>query len=153
MMSSRLLFPATVALRSFDRQVDRLLEQALAAPTASWSPALDIAESEAGYTLVLDVPGVSAESLSIGLERGVLTLKGERAPVARDETLRWHRGERAQGGFVRQVTLPSHVDASRITASLEHGVLTITVPKAESAKARQIPVTVPQAIAADASAS
>lgn len=141
-MTTRMLFPATPALRA----LDRFLDDAFVAPSASWTPALDITESEAGYVLTVDLPGVSADSLSIGVERGVLTLKGERPTPARDATVRWHRAERVTGGFVRQVTLPSHVDAARIAASLEHGVLTVTLPKAESAKPRQIPVTVPGAV-------
>lgn len=150
MMTTRMLFPATTTFRALDRQLDRILDQALSVPSASWTPALDISETEAGYTLVVDLPGVSAESLQLGVERGVLTLKGERPAPARDESVRWHRGERVHGAFVRQVTLPSHVDAARIAATLEHGVLTVTVPKAEAAKARQIPVTVPTQVGAGA---
>lgn len=143
MMTTRMLFPATTTFHALDRQLDRFLDQAFAAPSASWTPALDITETEEGYTLVVDLPGVSAESLQLGVERGVLTLRGERPAPARAESVRWHRGERVHGSFVRQVTLPNHVDAGRISAALEHGVLTVTLPKAETAKARQIPVTVP----------
>ena len=144
MMTTRMLFPATTTLRAFDR----MLDEAFAAPAANWTPALDISETEAGYTLVVDLPGVAADSLTIGVERGVLTLKGERAAVAGDGR-RWHRAERGTGAFVRQVTLPTHVDTARISATLEHGVLTVTLPKAESAKPRQIPITVSAGVASE----
>ncbi len=147
-MTTRMLFPASAPIRSFERQIDLLFDQAFSAPAANWSPATDITETETGYALTVDVPGVAAESLTIGVERNVLTLKGERPAPARDEATRWHRSERASGEFVRQVTLPNHVDTGRIQATLEHGVLTIAIPKAESAKARTIPVTVPTPVPA-----
>jgi HSP20 family protein len=148
MMTTRMVFPTSTPIRSFERQIDRFFDAALMVPAANWSPATDLTETETSYALTVDVPGMSAESLTIGVERNVLTLKGARPAPVRDDATRWHRSERAHGAFVRQVTLPNHVDTGRISATLEHGVLTVVIPKAESATARTIPVTVPTAVSA-----
>jgi HSP20 family protein len=136
------LLPVLQQVRQMERDFDRFFG-ATGAPSANWTPAVDIRETEAAYTLQVDLPGVKPEAVQLDLNRSVLTIKGGREAVTVDgEKTLWQRSERAFGSFVRQVTLPNHVDANRITAALDHGVLTVTVPKAESAKPRQIPVAV-----------
>jgi HSP20 family protein len=103
-----------------------------------WLPPVDIAESEDGYRLWFEVPGVSAESLELQCERGVLRVSGERdeAGAAGAGRLR----ERRLGRFERALRLPPGVDTTAISAGYADGVLAVTLPKRVSARPRRIPV-------------
>src|SRR5437660_8221704 len=109
---------------------------------ATWVPPVDIFEDAEGLRIIAEVPGVKPEDVKISLEDNVLTIKGAKQQVAEERTERVHRYERTYGTFERSFTLPATVDASNIKASYEHGVLTVTLPKAEKAKPRQIEVDV-----------
>jgi HSP20 family protein len=85
---------------------------------------------------------VAPEDVKISVEGNVLTIHGTKQQVAEERTERVHRYERTYGVFERSFTLPATVDASGIKAAYEHGVLTVTLPKAEKARPRQIPVQV-----------
>ena len=93
-------------------------------------PAVDVVEDEQKLELHADVPGVKQEDLDITVEKDVLTIKGER------------KGARAGGTFTRAFTLPKHVDREKIAASLENGVLTLTLPKRAEAQPRSIKISV-----------
>ena len=105
-----------------------------------WAPACDVFEDKEDLKLVLELPGVKPEDVKISLENQVLTIQGEKKQVAEESSEGWHRSERFYGSFERMFTLPSTVDAERIQAKVDHGVLTVTLPKAERAKFRQIEV-------------
>jgi HSP20 family protein len=129
-------------------QLDRLFAHALGlhgqwqgASTRAWAPALDIAERKDAYLVTVELPGVKLDDLEITLEDGLLTIQGERhfTNDAADET--FHRVERSSGAFRRAITLPAHVEADEIEASMEDGVLRILVPKADEAKPKRIQVT------------
>jgi HSP20 family protein len=109
---------------------------------ASWVPPVDIFEDTEAIRIIAEVPGVSPSDVKISLENNVLTIRGSKQQVAQERTERVHRYERTYGTFERSFTLPATVDASNIQASYEHGVLTVTLPKAEKAKPRQIEVQV-----------
>jgi HSP20 family protein len=85
---------------------------------------------------------VTPEDVKISLENNVLTIHGSKQQAAEERTERVHRYERTYGAFERSFTLPATVDANAIKASYEHGVLTVTLPKVEKAKPRQIEVHV-----------
>lgn len=87
-----------------------------------------------------DVPGVDPEAIDISMEKGVLTIKGERKSESTQETGSYRRVERQSGQFYRRFTLPDSADADKIEASSEHGVLMITIPKQEVAVSRRIEV-------------
>ena len=87
-----------------------------------------------------ELPGVKQEDLKISLENQVLTLRGEKKQVAEENTERVHRYERSYGAFERTFSLPSTVDAERIEANFADGLLTVTLPKAERARPRQIEI-------------
>jgi HSP20 family protein len=89
---------------------------------------------------MVELPGVRPEDVKISVEGNVLTVHGTKQQVAEERTERVHRYERTYGAFERTFTLPATVDAERITAGVDNGVLTITLPKVEQAKPRQIPV-------------
>jgi|Tabmets5t2r1_1033131.scaffolds.fasta_scaffold03383_5 HSP20 family protein len=105
-----------------------------------WAPALDISERKDAYVVTVEVPGVKADDLDITLEDGLLTIKGERHFTQESTEQQFHRVERRYGSFRRSITLPSQVQADRIEASFEDGVLEVVVPKAEEAKPKKISV-------------
>ncbi|HUG27972.1 MAG TPA: Hsp20/alpha crystallin family protein, partial [Gemmatimonadales bacterium] len=85
--------------------------------------------------------GVVAEDVKLSLENNQLSIRGEKRQAAEEQTERVHRYERSYGSFERVFTLPATVDAERIEARVEHGVLTVMLPKVERARPREIPVT------------
>jgi HSP20 family protein len=105
-----------------------------------WAPALDISERKDAYVVTVEVPGIKAEDLDITLEDGLLTIQGERRFSQETSERQFHRVERRYGSFRRSITLPSQVQADKIEASFEDGVLEVTVPKAEEAKPKKISV-------------
>src|SRR5438046_7627225 len=109
---------------------------------ATWVPPVDIFEDAEGLRIIAEVPGVKPENVKISLENNVLTIHGTKEQVAEERTERVHRYERTYGTFERSFTLPTTVDANAIKATYEHGVLTVTLPKVEKAKPRQIDVQV-----------
>jgi len=109
---------------------------------ASWVPPVDIFEDAEAIRILAEVPGVNPSDVKISLENNVLTIRGSKQQVAQERTDRVHRYERSYGTFERSFTLPATVDASNIKATYEQGVLTVTLPKVEKAKPRQIEVQV-----------
>ena len=122
---------------------DRLNEvfNGYAAPTG-WVPAVDIQEDEDAYTLVADMPGLKKEEIELTVEDDVITLKGARKHEEEKTTKGYHRVERSYGTFERAFRLPSGVDAKKVKAAYEHGVLTVTLAKPEAAKPKRINVDV-----------
>ncbi len=108
--------------------------------TANWAPSVDISENDAEFKLVADIPGVNPDNIDISMEKGVLTIKGERNTETVEEKENFRRVERQSGTFYRRFTLPDSADADKIAAKSEHGVLTITIPKQEVALSRRIEV-------------
>jgi HSP20 family protein len=114
---------------------------ATGASTPAWAPALDIAEGTDAYLVTVELPGVKLDDLEITLEDGLLTIQGERQFTSESSEGQYHRVERSSGAFRRAITLPAHVMADAVEASMEDGVLRILVPKAEDAKPKRIQVT------------
>lgn len=110
--------------------------------TASWTPAVDVFEDKDHVRIAIEVPGVNPDDIKISLEQNTLTISGEKKQVSEEQTERVHRYERTYGSFTRRFTLPSTVDAERIEAKAEHGVLSIVIPKAEKAKPREIAINI-----------
>jgi HSP20 family protein len=110
--------------------------------TAAWVPPVDISEEGDAIRITAEIPGVRPSDLKLSVENNVLTIQGTKQQVAEERTDRVHRYERTYGSFERSFTLPASVDSSKINATYEHGVLTVTLPKAERAKPRQIEVQV-----------
>jgi len=134
-------------LRDVHDEVNRLFD-GLAAPAGRTADAIqpmavDIHESDTGYTLRFDLPGIKPEDVKVRVHDSVLTVSAERAadPPA-GEGVRTHRNERVHGTFSRSFTLRRPVDTAGITATAQNGVLTLFVPRAEEAKPREIKVDV-----------
>ena len=109
--------------------------------STTWIPPLDATETNSAYVVTIDLPGIKREDIKIGYDRGVLSVTGTRA-VTNDQKDNDHFyvRERALGTFSRSVRFARDVDADKISATLENGVLTISVPKAATALPRQIEV-------------
>jgi len=107
-----------------------------------WFPAVDVYEDKDNLMLKAELPGVKKEDVEISFHDGYLTLSGERKQEQKHEDAETYRTERWQGRFHRTISLPCRVDADKIKATYNEGVLTVTLPKAEEAKAKQIPITV-----------
>ncbi len=110
--------------------------------TSAWIPPTDIFEDADGVKIIVELPGLRPEDVKLTMENHTLTLRGEKKQVAEEKTTRVHRYERSYGSFERSFTLPNSADVDRIGAKFEHGVLTVTLPKAEKAKPRSIEVKV-----------
>lgn len=137
----------TRSLSSLDRMLslNRAFDERFDADPASraWLPALDVVERGDAYVVTTELPGVTPDQVEVSFEQNVLTLRGTKTPSidARNTgELRVFAAERVHGTFERSVRLPEFVDADRITASFEHGVLTVSIPKAEAAKPRKIEI-------------
>jgi HSP20 family protein len=109
---------------------------------APWTPAVDVLEQHDAIRIMAELPGVNPADVKITVADNVLTIQGTKQQVAEERTERVHRYERSYGSFARTFSLPTTVDANGIKATYEHGVLTVTLPKVEEAKPRQIQVEV-----------
>ena len=108
----------------------------------SWAPAVDIFEHEGDLVLKAELPGVDPKDVDVHVENNVLTLRGERKLESEVKREQYHRVERAYGSFSRSFTLPNVVDTDKIKAEYKDGVLRVTLPKREEAKAKQISLSV-----------
>jgi HSP20 family protein len=131
-------FPAPI------RFFEEALNELMAEPAAGrpWAPPVDILETENELVVKADLPEVKISDISISLENGTLSLKGDRRFEKKEEKGGYHRIERSYGTFARQFTLPDTVDPEKVNASFKDGVLTITLPKKEIAKPRSIKVNI-----------
>lgn len=109
---------------------------------ASWVPAVDVFEEADNIRITAEIPGVRPEDIKISVEGNLLTIHGTKQQEAEEKTERVHRYERTYGVFERSFTLPASVEQKDIKANYDNGVLTITLPKSERAKPRQIEVEV-----------
>lgn len=111
--------------------------------TGSLYPPVDITESEAGYRITADLPGLSKEDIRVSVENDVLTLSGEKKrEIEKREKDRYYHFERSYGRFSRSFSLPANIDTSGIDAKFTNGVLEIHLRKTEAAKPRAIEVKV-----------
>jgi HSP20 family protein len=107
---------------------------------SAWSPALDLYQNSDNVIAVVELPGMRREDIQISLHDGTLTISGERKRESSNGE-KAERTERYIGTFRRSVMLPARVDASKVTATYRDGILTVTLPKAEEAKPKQIQVS------------
>jgi HSP20 family protein len=112
---------------------------------AAWAPTLDISERKDAYLVAVELPGVKPDQVDLTFEDGLLTIQGERRFAHDSAEEKMHRAERYHGAFRRSITLPSHVEADKIEASVQDGVLQIMVPKAPEVQAKRIQVRAGQA--------
>ena len=133
-------FPA--GLRMFEDTMNRLFTEPNGRP---WVPPVDIHETDHELVVKADVPDVEMKDIDVRMENGTLTIRGERRFESKTEANKnggWHRLERSYGTFERVFSLPDTVDPNGVKADYKNGVLTVTLPKKEVAKPRQIKVDV-----------
>ncbi|WP_029920744.1 Hsp20/alpha crystallin family protein [Nevskia soli] len=126
-------------LNEFNRYFDRA--DASTGATAEWTPAVDIEEYADKFVLYADVPGVDLKSIEVTLEKGVLTLSGNREKAVEAAGVEARRIERANGRFFRRFSLPDTIDGESVTAKGSNGVLEIAIPKRPAAQPRKITVS------------
>ncbi|MBF0478425.1 MAG: Hsp20/alpha crystallin family protein [Candidatus Omnitrophica bacterium] len=114
-------------------------EQAL---NLSWVPAVDVLESKDDIVVRADLPGISKEDIQISLEDSILTIKGEKKFAHEEKDKNYYKIERSYGAFFRSVPLPISVDANKVDAKYNNGVLEIKLLKREEAKPKQIKINV-----------
>ena len=142
MMTTRSFIP------TFDRVLTRELDRVLNwenpnGASRLWVPAMDVVETTEGYTITAELPGLSPDKVDISFDRNTLTLSGTKEPTVRTPEkgeIRVYAAERVHGAFERTIRLPEFVDADRIQAGFENGVLTVVVPKSQAAKPRKISI-------------
>jgi HSP20 family protein len=103
-------------------------------------PPLNITQDDENFYLRAEIPGIKPAELSISALRNRVAISGKREIPREHDRVSYHRKERPEGAFNRAVTLPTEVDAERVDARYADGILTLTLPKAEQAKPRQIAV-------------
>jgi len=133
-----LAWPTFGRLTNLQDELDRFFET----PALAWAPALDVHEDKDTYRVRVELPGLKREDIEVSIHDGSLVIAGERKSESLGEDTEVHRQERYYGKFSRVLTLPTAVAADKIQAGYKDGVLTVTLPKAEEAKPRQINVSV-----------
>ena len=140
------VWPTVGQLFGLRDELDRLFESSfddLASGSrllSAWNPAVDLYEDKDNVIVKAEVPGLKKEDIEVSLHNGVLSISGERKSEEKVEGAETHRSERFVGRFQRTVTLPSEVMGDQVKAQYTDGILTITLPKAEEAKPKQIQV-------------
>lgn len=125
----------------FDRLFDRWAGRD-ANGLAAWMPPVDVRETEDSLIVEAELPGLTTDDVDVRVENGVLTISGEKKHTveeAKDEP-NYHFFERRYGRFERSFTLPRSVDAEHVQAQFDNGILTVALPKTETAKPRRIQI-------------
>jgi HSP20 family protein len=126
--------------------LNRALDQAFTSGWSEsrvWVPAIDVVEKKEAYQMYAELPGVDPSQIEISFEQNVLTIRGTKQSAVEagsDDELRVYAAERVTGSFERSIRLPEFVDGDAITAEFNHGLLAVTVPKAQAAQPRRIEI-------------
>jgi HSP20 family protein len=135
------------SLADLQEEMNRLFETSLRRvgrgelEGAFW-PAVDLVERKDHFLVKADLPGLRKEDVTVTLQNGMLTIKGEKKLEAEEQDTSYYHRERVYGSFTRTIQLPSSVDARKIEAQFKDGVLNVRLPKTEEAKPRQIDIKV-----------
>jgi len=131
-------------MSSMREAMDRLMDDGYTRPlgAALWDvspvPTMDLYQTEDSVVVKMGLPGVKPEDIQISVANGVLTIRGEVKEEKAENEKTYHLRERRYGSFSRSISLPSNVSADKSDAEFENGILTLTLPKAEEAKAKTI---------------
>jgi HSP20 family protein len=154
MFLARVHRPEVAAWPTFDRlsnlrdELDRLFDLPLtdwvraSSLVSGWSPSLDLFEDKDNFIVKAELPGMKKDDIDISLHEGALSISGERKREEQFEDAGTYREERFFGKFHRSLALPKPVAADKVTATYKDGVLTVTLPKTEEVKPKQIEVSV-----------
>jgi len=123
--------------RLFDSMVGRYPGESV---EALWTPVLDVEETEGALVVRTELPGMKKDEIKVALTGDQLTISGERRHEAEQKGKTFHRIERAYGKFQRSLILPVDIQTDKVKASYKDGILELTLPKSEKAKAREITI-------------
>ncbi len=126
--------------RMFERVSSRLDLGREHLTAVDWTPVVDIAETEREYIIKAELPEVKKDDVKVTLEKGVLTIQGERKEEKEEKGKKFHRVERSYGFFERTFTVPDDVDETKVMAEFKEGLLSVHIPKSEKAKPKAIEV-------------
>jgi HSP20 family protein len=137
-------WPTLGRLTDLRDEIDRFFESPLARTSEflGWTPAFDVYEEKDTYVVKAELPGMKREDINVSIEGGDLVISGERKSETKGEGAETYRAERYFGKFQRSVSLPATISAKDVRAEYKDGVLTVTLPKSEEAKPKQIEVNV-----------
>jgi HSP20 family protein len=141
-------WPGLGRLTNLRDEIDRLFESPLAELAhgsqilSGWTPALDLYEDKDKFVVKVELPGMKREDIEVSLHEGSLSICGERKSEEKRGDAEVYRTERFFGRFQRTVSLPAPIAADKVKAAYKDGVLTVTLPKSEEAKPKQIEVNV-----------
>jgi HSP20 family protein len=129
----------------FTREVDRFFDAFFGSGGESvagrrWVPPMDLVEADDHFVLRADLPGLDEADVSIEIQDNTLKISGERRAEHEQSEKGWYRIERSFGGFSRSLTLPEGIDADKVSAEFDRGVLEVRVPKPEERKPRRIAI-------------
>jgi HSP20 family protein len=135
--------------QSFQDEMNRLFNQFFQGGTGeeaswggrTWTPPVDIYETDEALILKAELPGVSKNDVSIEIHQNTLVLRGQRRHEAEVKEDRYHRVERAYGSFQRSFMLPTLVDQEHVRATYRDGVLELRLPKSEATKPKRVAIT------------
>jgi HSP20 family protein len=133
-----LAWPTFGRLAGLQDELERLFES----PLTAWAPVLDVHEHADKFDIRVELPGLKREDINVALQDGALVISGERKSEKVEEGTEVHRQERFYGKFQRSLTLPAPVAADKVKAQYKDGILTVTLPKSQEAKPKQIDVSV-----------
>ena len=138
-------YPVT---REFRQMLDRFFDTEEGADqsnvvTSEWAPRVDICEEDKRFVIEADIPGVDPKAIEINMDKGVLSIRGERKTGYKVDDNRYTRVERAHGVFHRRFALPDSANADGIRATDKHGVLEIEIPKRPETTPRKIEIQTP----------
>lgn len=130
--------------RMFDTVLGRtfgtMLRNGTGDATAKFLPTMDLAETAEGFEISVDLPGIKPEDVKLELHDGQLLISGKRESTTEKKDKNYHYTERASGSFMRAIALPGDVDADKIDANYEHGVLVVKLPKSAKAQPKKIEI-------------
>jgi HSP20 family protein len=135
-------------LQSFQDEMNRIFNQFFRGGNGeevdwgvrTWTPPVDIYETNDALVIKAELPGVSKDDVSIEVHQNTLILRGQRQHEAEVKEEHYHRAERAYGTFQRSFVLPAMVDQNKVQATFKDGVLELHLPKSEAAKPRRIAI-------------
>jgi HSP20 family protein len=133
-------FDPLANIRVFEDAFTRLFNEPQS--NRPWTPAVDIYETENDLVVKADLPEVELKDIDVRVENQTLTIAGERKFEKQDNVAGYHRIERSYGNFTRSFAVPNSFDTEKISASFSNGVLSVSLPKKEAAKPRQIKIEV-----------
>jgi HSP20 family protein len=109
---------------------------------ADWAPTVDITETDTAYLIKGEIPGVNKEDVKVTIEDGMITMRGERKMEKEEKDKKFHRIERSYGSFMRSFRVPDDVDEAAVKAEFKDGMINVTLPKSEKAKAKSVNVSI-----------